>query len=322
MSAKKTNQTTWSDRAWNAALGLTASGLGLSLASFLLARQAERRVPADGKFIDIEGSRLHYVDRGSGPAIVMVHGLGGQLRNFTYALTELLERDHRVIVVDRPGSGYSTAKPGTTPGVRDQGRLIARFVDKLGLAKPLVVGHSLGGAVALAAALAAPGRLGGLALLAPLTQPQDDVPKVFRLLQRDSAFARAAVARTAAVPLGRLTQRATLAAVFKPDPAPADFPTRGGGLLALRPANVEANSYEITAARDDMDAIVPRYGELSLPVRILFGRDDNLLDPDFHGRRTAAMLPNGRFEETEGGHMLPVTHPERTAAFVRAALVR
>lgn len=312
----------WRKRAGLAALGAVAAGVGLSIASTLIARDAERRVPADGDFLDVEGARLHFVDRGTGPAILMVHGLGGQLRNFTYALTELLEGEHRLVVVDRPGSGYSVAKSGTTPGVRDQGRLVARLADKLGLDRPLLVGHSLGGSVALAAALAAPGRLGGLALLAPLTRPQDKVPEVFRLLERDSALARSIQARTLGVPLGRLTQRQVLRAIFAPDPVPADFPTRGGGLLALRPGNMQASSYEIAAARDDLDAMVPRYGELKLPVSILYGRGDNLLDPDIHGRETADMIPGAAFELMEGGHMLPVTHPKETARFVRDASAR
>lgn len=312
----------WLKRAGLTALGVGAAGAGLAAISTLLGRDAERKVPADGGFVEIDGARLHYVDRGTGPAIVMVHGLGGQLRNFTYALTAMLEGEHRLIVVDRPGSGYSTAKAGTTPDIRAQGRLVARLIDKLGLEKPLLVGHSLGGAVALAAALAAPGRIGGLMLLAPLTQPQDEVPEAFRRLQRDSALSRKLVARTVGVPMGRLTSKPNLQMIFAPDPVPDDFGTRGGGLLALRPGNLEAAMYDIFAARDDMDAIVPRYRELKLPVSILFGRGDNLLDPELHGRRTAGAIAGGAFELIEGGHMLPVTHPEACARAVRATLAR
>ena len=302
--------------------GTAAVGAGLAFASTLLARNAEQRVPPDGHHLEVEGARLHFVDKGSGPPIVMVHGLGGQIRNFTHSLAQLLQCDHRVIAVDRPGSGYSVAKAGTEPSIRDQGRLVARFIDKLGLEKPLVVGHSLGGAVALAAALAAPGRLGGLVLLAPLTQPMDQVPEAFRLLQRDSRIGRAAVARLFGVPFGRLGRRFNEQLIFGPDPAPADFGTRGGGLLALRPGNLKAAMYEIAAARDDLEAMVPNYSSLKLPVSILFAREDNLLDPDLHGRRTAREIPGAVFEQIEGGHMIPVTHPEACERVIRAALAR
>lgn len=309
-------------RAGLAALGVGAVGVGLAAVSALLGRDAERRVPADGGFIEVDGARLHYIDRGSGPAIVMVHGLGGQIRNFTYALSELLEGEHRLIVVDRPGSGYSKAKPGTTPDIRAQGRLVARLIDKLGLDKPLIVGHSLGGAVALAAALAAPGKVGGLLLLAPLTQPMDQVPEVFRRLQRDSKLSRKLTAWTVGVPVGRLTSKPNLSVIFAPDPVPDDFGTRGGGLLALRPGNLEAAMYDIFAARDDLDAITRRYGELKLPVSILFGRGDRLLKPELHGRITAAAIVGAEYAVIEGGHMLPVTHAADCARVLRAVLAR
>lgn len=314
----------WPRRAGAAALGMAAAGAGLALGSALLARDAERNVPADGDHLDVEGARLHYVDHGgSGPPVVMVHGLGGQIRNFTHSLTDLLDDEYRVVAVDRPGSGYSTPRDGgTRPTIRDQGRLVARFMDKLGLERPLLVGHSLGGAVSLAAALAAPGRLGGLALLAPLTQPMNQVPEAFRLLQRDSALARAAVSRVFGVPLGRMGRRVNERAIFAPDPAPDDFGVRGGGLLALRPGNLDAAMFEIAAAKDDLEAMVPRYPSLDLPVAILFAREDNLLDPDLHGRRTAREIPGATFEEIEGGHMVPITHPEACARVIRAAQAR
>ncbi|PAX08556.1 alpha/beta fold hydrolase [Sphingomonas lenta] len=305
-----------------AVLGAAAAGVGLAVASELLGRDAERQVPADGHFLDVEGARLHFVDSGSGRPIVMVHGLAGQLRNFTHSLTAMLEGEHRLIAVDRPRYGYSTAKPGTEPNLRDQGRLLARFIDKLGLEKPLVVGHSMGGAVALAAALHAPKKIGGLVLLAPLTQVLDQAPEALRLLQRDSRAARAAMARLFGVPVGRLGRRVNEAAIFAPDPAPEDFGTRGGGLLALRPHTLDAAMYEVGVSKDDLEAIVPRYGELKLPVSILFAREDNLLDPDLHGRRTAREIPGAVFEEIEGGHMLPVTHPEACARVIRATYAR
>ena len=79
--------------------------------SFLFTSKIERAVPPLGTIIDLDGERMHYVDRGSGPPIVMIHGLAGNLRNYTYALVDRLTNDFRVIAVDRPGSGYSSAKP-------------------------------------------------------------------------------------------------------------------------------------------------------------------------------------------------------------------
>ncbi len=296
-----------------------ASGLGLAFYANQVARTAESLVPADGRFLDVAGARLHYVDEGSGPAIVMVHGLSGQLRNFSYALLDLLKNEYRVILVDRPGSGYSTADAGTPPGLIAQGAMIAELITALKLDRPLLVGHSMGGAVALALALDRPELIRGLGLIAPLTQMQDTVPDVFRGLAMVPQSARLLFAQTIGTPLSKLTQGPVLAAVFAPEIAPDDFGIRGGGLLSQRPAAIAAASAELFGANTDLQRMVSRYGDLHVPTSILFGRQDAILDPGLHGHRIAAVVPGAKIETIEGGHMLPVTVPDATARFVRAA---
>ncbi len=301
------------------ALGTGLVAGALALYSQWAGRRAEAQVPVDGQFLDVEGARLHYVDQGSGPAIVMVHGLGGQLRNFSYALADLLTPHYRVILIDRPRSGYSTVATGTEPGIVDQAAIIARAIAALGLEKPLLVGHSLGGAISLALALDHPHAVRALALIAPLTQPQEKVPPMFRGLQARSKGSRTFTSHVLGVPMGQLTSRAVVKQVFAPEPVPADFGTRGGGVLALRPGNINASSFEISAANAEMTRIARRYRELKLPVSILFGREDHVLDHHLNGVVTTEHIANATLDLVDGGHMLPVTQPERTAAFVRAA---
>lgn len=297
---------------WIGGAALAIPGV-LAAYSAWATRAAEKAVPPDGRFMDVPGARLHFVERGSGAPAVMIHGLGGQLRNFSYALSHPL-RDRRVILVDRPGSGYSRSRP---MGVADQAKAIATLIARLGLQRPLVVGHSLGGAVALALALNHPSRVGALALIAPLTQVQPDVPAAFEGLARLPAAARLPFAWTLGTPMARLTARRTLEQVFAPEPVPEDFPVRGGALLASRPANIDAASFELGHVNEEMAALVPRYGELNLPVGILYGRGDRVLDPELHGRRAADAIAGARLELTDGGHMIPVTQPTRVATFVR-----
>ncbi len=307
-------------RGWiGGALLTAASGLGLALYANHVAREAETLVPAEGHFLDVAGARLHYIDQGQGPAIVMIHGLAGQLRNFSYAMLERLTPDYRVILVDRPGSGYSTADPGTTPGLIAQGAMIAELITTLGLDRPLVVGHSMGGAVALALALDNPELVRGIALIAPLTQMQDTVPDSFRGLARVPQSARLIFAQTIGTPLSKLTARHTLAMVFAPEVPPEDFGIRGGGLLSQRPAAIATASAELFGANRDLRQMVPRYSELRVPTSILFGRQDAILDPGLHGHRLAAVVPHAKIDTIEGGHMLPVTVPDATMRFVKAA---
>lgn len=299
-----------------------ASAMGLAVYSSRIARQAEAMVPPDGKFIDIDGTRLHYLDVGEGPAIVLVHGLGGQLRNFSYALLDRLTGSHRVILVDRPGSGYSSVASGSAPGLLAQGALIVGLIEALGVERPLLVGHSLGGAVALGVGLDHPDAIAGLVLLAPLTQVQEEVPAAFRGLAAIPASLRLLFARTVGTPMSRLTAKRTLEAIFAPEPVPDDFPVRGGGLLSQRPANIAAAAEELGGVNDDLAPMVARYGTLTVPTAILFGRGDEVLDPAVHGTRTAAEIPGARSGMIDGGHMIPVTQPDRTAAFIKAQAAR
>lgn len=301
------------------AAGAVALTAGLAAFSRLAAHRIERRIPADGSFVVIDGVRLHYTDRGHGPAIVMIHGLGGQMRNFSYALEDLLVADHRVILVDRPGAGYSAAAPSAA--IPAQATFIAGLIDRLELDRPLVVGHSLGGAVALALALDHPDKVGGLALVSPLTQPQEKVPPAFRGIAIRSPAVRRAVALTLAMPIGLLSGSKGAVAVFAPEAVPPDFALRGGAQLVLRPGAFDAASADLAAARADMAALAARYAGLAVPVAILFGREDAILDPEVHGRRIAAEVPRVELTLIEGGHMIPITAAETVAAWIRGRIV-
>ncbi len=308
------------------ALGVSGAALatigGLLAFTGLNARHAENRVPRDGDLIDVPGARLHYVDMGSGPPIVMVHGLGGQIRNFTYALAERLARDYRLVIVDRPGSGYSVATPGFAQGLHAQAALIGRFIRALGLEKPLLVGHSLGGALSLALALDEPGTIRGLALVAPLTQPLEVVPAAFKALMIPSPRMRRAIAWTLAAPMGRITAARSRTALFGPDRAPDDFEDRGGGALTLRPSAFFAASSEVAHGTDELVGMAARYPTIAMPVGILYGRGDGILSPELHGARTAMAIPGAELELIDGGHMIPLSAPDLVADWVRRQAAR
>lgn len=294
----------------------------LGLAAFRtrrLAAEAERLVPRAGQVQPVEGGAIHYVERGSrdAPPVVLIHGLSGQLQHFDYDLAEDLARDFRVISVDRPGCGYSTRDSAdqADPGV--QGHMIDAALAALGVEKPVLVGHSLGGAVALAMAMDRPERVAALALICPATQHQDETPDAFRGLMIRTGWLRKLVGHTVAAPIAMATADKVLKMVFAPEPWPDDFLVRGGAALGLRPSAFITASEDIQALRAMAAQQAARYDtELTVPGGVLFGAADALLSPSAHGR---TMQAHGLdYEALEGrGHMLPITAPEDCADFIR-----
>lgn len=292
------------------------------LATRRLAAQAERTVPPAGRVVDAGGNRIHYVEAGEGPPILFVHGLGGQLHHFRHPLFPLLP-GYRLVALDRPGSGYSRRAAGATARLPEQADAIADFIKTLRLERPLVVGHSLGGAVALTLALDHPQLVSGVVALAPLTHMEDAVPAEFRGLYIASPLKRWLIAQTTAVPTSLKYARQTLDFVFGPQKWPEDYIVAGGGMLGLRPGHFYATSSDLVAIEKDLGSIEKRYGEIAMPAAIMFGTADRVLDHRRHGLPMRDKIAGLDFELLEGqGHMLQFTATEKVADLIARVAAR
>lgn len=301
-----------------AVLSLAAlAAVGLVLVTRLIAVRAERLVPATGKFVEIDGNRIHYVEAGEGRPIVFLHGLGAQLHQFRHPLFGRMGPGYRLIALDRPGSGYSTRARGATGRLPEQAAQVRRFIETLGLERPLVVGHSLGGAVALTLAVEHPNAISGLALLAPLTHLEPDLPERSGSLYIVSPLRRWLMAHTLAVPTSLRYARRTLEFLFSPQSVPVDYMVEGGGWCGLRPGHFQATSTDLVAIGHDLGRVEQRYGEIAMPTGILFGSADHVLGIDVHGRPMAGRVEALDFEVADGlGHMPQFVEVERVAAFI------
>ena len=142
-------------------------------------RRTEKANPPQGRFVDVDGVRLHYIERGEGQPLVLLHGNGSMIQDFGVSgLIDLASRRYRVVVFDRPGYGYSDRPRTTVWTPVAQARLIEGALRKLGIERPIVLGHSWGTQVALSLALEFPSYVQGLVLLSGYYFPtlRPDVP--------------------------------------------------------------------------------------------------------------------------------------------------
>ena len=302
------------------ALALSGATLaGLVFFTHRTARKVRAALPPRGSFVDLPGGRLHVHEQGAGPVLLLVHGLGGQMGQFNYGVVERLAADYRVVVVDRPGSGYSQ-RPASSD-LLSQADALAALIDKLNLGRPLVVGHSLGGAVALALALNHPEKVAALTLIAPLSALPETVPAMFQRLMIPSRWRRQLVAWTVATPLSIRRSPKLMKALFKPETPPHDYGTKAGGMLSLQPAQFLATIADLEALPTYLPTLTARLPELRLPVRVLYGRHDAVLDWHTNGQGLAEKVSGATLHLIEGGHMLPITQPELVARFIRGEAV-
>lgn len=300
-------------------LGLVAGLCGLNLWTRKIARTVEVQVPQAGQTHPVTGGRIHYVDLGprDAPVLVLIHGLAGQLQHFSMAVTERLQDDFRLIVLDRPGNGYSTRDGALKAPLSEQARMIWQLLDEIGVHRPFFVGHSLGGALSLHLALDRPEATQGIALISPVTRPVTSVHAVFAGLAVRQAWLRAFIAHFLSGPVGRFTARKILDQAFLPDKQPAGFMTKGGALLGLRPQGFVAASEDLWMMPAAMQSLSERYmNPFPVPGGVLFGTHDPLLPAAEHGLPMEALGLS--YETLDGlGHMLPMIAPDETADFIR-----
>lgn len=304
--------------------GIAAVAVGLAVAAAvsvaLIARrtrEAERQNPPAGRFLNVDGVRLHYVDRGAGRPLVLLHGNGSMIDELeSSGIVGLAARKYRVIAFDRPGFGYSERPRRRVWGPRAQADLLWRALARLGVDQPIVLGHSWGTLVALRLALEHPEGVRGLVLASGyyFPSPRLDVP----LLSAPAIPVLGDLLRWTLSPwVGRLAWQLILRRIFGPAPVPVRFAALPVWMM-LRPGQLRAAAAESAMMIPASISLRSRYRELAMPVLVLAGEQDRHVKCE-QSRRLANELSRGELWITPGaGHMLHHFAPEELVAAVDA----
>ena len=254
-----------------------------------MTRDAERKYPPIGRFLDVDGVRLHYIERGQGEPLVLIHGNGTLIQDFTInGLVDRLSERFRVIVFDRPGYGYS-ARPRHLWTPRAHATLFEHALAQLGVEHAIVLGHSWGTMVALSLALQAPDLVRSLVLLSGDYFPTARMDVALNTPLAVPGIGDACVTRFAAA-------RSAHAARWHPgDVRPR---ARAGAFRPALPEGVDGAPNPASCVSEDAALMTPsvmeleqHYRELKMPVVILTGGDDKIVDVDRQSRRRKRDTP-------------------------------
>ena len=300
---------------------LIASALVLALVTQVGAVLIERAHPPQGQMIAVDGARLHVVDLGprqaSGPAVVMLHGASSNLEVMR-PLGERLARTHRVILIDRPGHGWSTRERFSDSTPQPQARMIAEVLQQLGIGSAVLIAHSWSGALALRIALDHPERVAGLVMLAPVAYPWPGGVSQYNYVVTTPVVGPL-LAYTVTLPLGLMVADSGTRSVFAPQPMPENFIRDSATRLLLRPREFLANAWDLVTLRAAMAEQAPRYATLSMPISIIAGDADKTVSTHIHSQPLARTAKNTRLTVLPGvGHMIQYAAPDLIVSEVEA----
>ncbi len=271
---------------------------------------ANAAYPPIGELIRIDGVTVHAKVQGSGPDLVLIHGASGNMRDFTFDMVDELATRYRVILFDRPGLGWTDDLPGnagawnaTSASPQEQAALLQKAADRLGVTNPVVLGHSYGGAVALAWGLARPDRTAALVIVSGVSEEwPGDLGWQYQLT--GSTFGSAIVIPLITAFLPERAVKASVDFIFAPQVTPDGYSRHLGVGLSLRRTSMRANAQQVNGLLPYIKQMVPRYDSLTMPIEAVHGTADTIVPLEIHSEVLMTQLPNGHLTTLPGiGHM-------------------
>ena len=284
----------------------------------------QRAYPAQGKMIEVTGATLNVVDIGprdaAGPPVVMIHGASSNLEVMRRPLGDMLAKNHRVILIDRPGHGWSTRARtfDSTPAI--QAAMINETLEKLGVGPAIVVVHSWSGALGARMALDYPGRVAGLVMLAPVAYPWPGGVGWYNKAVTTPVIGPL-LAYTITLPLGLFLTEPGARGVFLPQIMPDGFVSDTATPLLLRPRAFLANARDLVTLKAAVAEQSPRYADIKVPAVVISGEIDKTVSPNRHSRPFAKAVPNAKLIMlSDVGHMVQNAAPELVISEIEAMI--
>ncbi len=295
---------------------LTVTGLAATSAcvtSALYTSRIENQHPPRGEKIAFADHKVHVVSAGEkGPSVLMIHGASANANEFSWTLSPRLSDTMRVLMVDRPGHGYSDRLPDSDALATQAAAMAAVLDAKAPGEKTVIVGHSFGGAVALRLALDRPDLVQGLVLLAPVTHDWGTSSEAW--YNKLAAPPVTGHLFSQLLPIaGPAQAKSGITDVFDPAPAPDGYYDASALGLLFRPPNFRANARDVVALRKELGAQSLRYGELKMPVIVFSGSGDTVLKPQLHVGKLKKQIPLELVALYDEGHMPHHGHGQAVA---------
>jgi pimeloyl-ACP methyl ester carboxylesterase len=271
--------------------------------------------PSPFRFMTVGEMALRYVDIGSGRPVILLHGNGSMIEDFlSSGIMEHAPPGHRLVAFDRPGFGYSERPAYRSWGPFEQASLFLRAIAQLGIERPIVVGHSWGTLVALAMALKCPEEVAGLVLMSGYYYP---VPAKAIAAPTVLPLAGDVLRHTVGLFVRRLMAPETLRRVFAPCAVPERFRQTYPLALAMRTSQMLAVDEEAAMLLGATKILRRHYRELHVPVHLIAGSDDRIVDTEAHSARLHEELATSTFHRLPGcGHMVHHAAPDAVVAAI------
>lgn len=292
--------------------GMAVAGCGVAVDRKAAAREraSEKTWPPTGQFLTVDGHRVHAHVEGQGPDVVLIHGAGGNTRDFTFDLVKRLSPRFRVIAFDRPGLGYSDDIGARGVSPTGQAEVLQAAARQLGVRNPIVLGHSYGGSVAMAWAVLDPANTRGLVLVAGATMPWEGGLDAWYHVT-GGAVGGATIVPLLTAFVSEARTESALTGIFAPDPVPSGYGSWVGPGLTLRRSSLRANGRQVKALKENLIAMSPSYPTLPMPVELLHGTADRTVYATVHSIPLSKILPRATLTLIEGaGHMPHHSHPD------------